>query len=82
MGAVVRQVDELGRVVIPIEVRRSLGIDAGAPLEFLVDGDRIVLRRYEPGCTFCGEVGELVEHRGRWVCRRCLLAFARRAAEA
>ena len=53
---IVRKVDELGRVVIPIELRRTLGIGEKDALEIYVDGDRIVLKKYKPGCGNCGDV--------------------------
>jgi transcriptional pleiotropic regulator of transition state genes len=67
----VRQVDEMGRVVIPMEVRRQLGIEAGDGVEFLVNGGDIVLQKYRPGCVFCGNVNGLERYRGKWVCGEC-----------
>lgn len=55
---VARKVDELGRVVIPIELRRTLGIAEGTALDFYVDGENIVLRKYEKSCFVTGEVSE------------------------
>lgn len=51
---IVRKVDELGRIVIPIELRRTMGIDIKDPLEIFVDGEKIILRKYEPTCIFPG----------------------------
>ncbi|HBT48555.1 MAG TPA: AbrB family transcriptional regulator, partial [Caldanaerobacter subterraneus] len=51
---IVRKVDELGRVVIPIELRRTLNIAERDALEIYVDGEQIVLKKYEPACIFCG----------------------------
>ncbi|MCL6446496.1 MAG: AbrB/MazE/SpoVT family DNA-binding domain-containing protein [Alicyclobacillus sp.] len=67
-----RKVDELGRVVLPIELRKTMGIGVGDSLEVFVDGHRIVLQKYERGCMFCGEMAGISEYRGRWVCRQCL----------
>ena len=50
---IVRKVDELGRIVIPIELRRTLDIDIKDALEIYVDGDQIILKKYEPACIFC-----------------------------
>ena len=50
---IVRKVDSLGRIVLPIELRRTLGIGELDPLEIFVDGEKIILRKYEPACTFC-----------------------------
>ncbi|PFX63480.1 AbrB family transcriptional regulator [Bacillus wiedmannii] len=55
---VARKVDELGRVVIPVELRRTLGIAEGMALDFHVDGENIVLRKHEKSCFVTGEVSE------------------------
>ncbi|MCL6445774.1 MAG: AbrB/MazE/SpoVT family DNA-binding domain-containing protein [Alicyclobacillus sp.] len=68
---VFRRVDELGRVVLPIELRRTMGIEVGDGVEVFVDGERIVLRKYERGCVFCGEVEEVSRFREKGVCRQC-----------
>ena len=52
---VVRKVDELGRIVLPIELRRTLNIEVKDSLEIFVDGDKIILKPYRPCCVFCGE---------------------------
>ena len=67
-----RPVDELGRVVIPKEIRTSLQIDVKDRLEILLDGDCIVLKKYDPSCTFCGATENVEEVMGRNVCRACL----------
>ena len=69
---IVRQVDELGRIVIPIELRRNLGIEVRDPLEIYVDEDTILLKRYNPLCILCGESDDLVEYKGKKVCRKCI----------
>ncbi len=69
---IVRKVDGLGRMVIPIELRRTLGIDTKDPLEIYVDGDKIILKKYEPACIFCGEAGDTVEFKGKIVCSDCI----------
>ena len=69
---VVRRVDELGRIVIPIELRRTLDIEVGDPLEIFVDGEEVILRKYEPGCVFCGNVKYIVEFKGKKVCTNCI----------
>jgi len=68
----VRRIDKLGRVVIPLEVRRALGIDKGDLLEIYVERGDVVLQKARPACIFCGGGEEIVEFRGRNVCRRCL----------
>ena len=69
---IVRRVDELGRVVIPKELRRTLGIDNGDPMEIFMDGDKIILRKYEPACIFCGNAENTVNFKGKVVCNSCL----------
>ena len=64
---IVRKLDELGRVVIPCELRRTLHINDRDPLEVFVDGDKVILRKYEPACIFTGESQNLIEYMGRKV---------------
>lgn len=76
---IVRKVDELGRVVIPIELRRTLDIEEKDSLEIYVDGDKIILRKYEPACVFCGSAGSVENFKGKKVCRSCMAALGARA---
>ncbi len=69
---IVRKVDELGRIVLPIELRRNLNIDIKDPLEIYVDGQFIMLKKYEPACIFCGDAKDVVEFNGKNVCKKCL----------
>ena len=69
---IVRKVDELGRIVIPKELRRTLNIEEGDQLEIFVDGKEVILRKYEPGCVFCGNVKYVVEFKGKKVCTNCI----------
>jgi len=69
---VVRKVDELGRIVLPIELRRTLDIAEKDALEIFVDGDKIVLRKYEPACIFCGNARDVVYYKGKNICKDCL----------
>ena len=75
---IVRNVDPLGRIVIPKELRRTMVIDEGTPLEIFVNEDKIVLRKYEPACTFCGSADGTVNYKGKIVCKSCMndLSFA------
>ena len=68
----IRQLDSLGRIVLPIELRRTLDINTKDMLEILVDGNTILLRKYEPNCHFCGSSQGLTLYREKPVCRRCL----------
>lgn len=69
---IVRKVDELGRIVIPIELRRTLNIEIKDPVEIFVDGDYILLKKYEPACVFCGNAKEVVSINGKNICQKCL----------
>ena len=69
---IVRKVDELGRIVIPKELRKTLGIEEQDPLEIFVDNDFIILRKYSSSCIFCGECDNIVEYKGKHVCKDCL----------
>lgn len=68
---IVRRVDELGRVVIPIELRTQFGIAVKGPIEIFVDGTSIVLRKYEQSCIFCGNTENLKDFKGKLVCDNC-----------
>lgn len=69
---VVRRVDELGRIVIPIELRNKLGIVEKDPLEIYVDGSNIVLKKFETNCVFCGNSKKLVKYEDKLVCNKCI----------
>ena len=69
---IVRKVDELGRIVLPVELRRSLNISERDALEIYVDGDRIILRKEQNACVFCGAAQGLAEFKDRKVCPACL----------
>lgn len=69
---VVRKVDELGRIVLPIELRRTLGIEVRDPLEIFVDDGNIVLKQYRPCCVFCGGNDGITQFCGKNVCSGCL----------
>lgn len=69
---IVRKVDELGRIVLPIELRRTLDIAERDALEIYVDGASIVLRKYQPACVFCGDSKDVSVFKGKNVCADCL----------
>lgn len=69
---VVRPVDQLGRVVIPIELRRNMGIQTDDSLEIFVDGQYIMLKKYEPACIFCGSNDEIKQVKGKNICGKCI----------
>lgn len=69
---IVRKVDELGRIVIPIELRRNLCIDERDSLEIYVEDDHIILKKYSPACSFCANAAEITVFKGRNICKSCL----------
>lgn len=74
---IVRKVDELGRIVLPIELRRTLDIDERDSLEIYVDNGAVVLQKYEPSCVFCNDSEDITSYRGKTVCRKCMEELAR-----
>ena len=76
---VVRKVDELGRVVLPIELRRNLDINEKDALEIFVDDDRIILKKYEPADIFNGSMDDLVDYKGKKVAKETIIELARLA---
>ncbi|MGM9613838.1 MAG: AbrB/MazE/SpoVT family DNA-binding domain-containing protein, partial [Butyricicoccus sp.] len=76
---IVRKVDELGRIVLPIELRRTLDIEVKDALEIYVDGAQIILKKYEPACIFCGNAKDIVNYKGKNICRECLAEMASKA---
>ena len=69
---IVRKVDELGRVVIPIEIRNKLDIQEKDPIEIYVDGDCIILKKFESNCVFCGNTKDLIEYKEKLICKKCI----------
>lgn len=68
---IIRRMDELGRVVIPIEIRNQFDIAEKDPMEIYVDGSSIVLKKFEPNCIFCGNTKNLVEYKNKLICEKC-----------
>ena len=66
-----RKLDELGRVVIPMELRKKYDIKEKDPLEIFTDGTSIILRKYEPNCIFCGSSKKLAKYRDKNICNKC-----------
>ncbi len=69
---IVRDLDKLGRIVIPIELRRTMNIAVKDSLEIYTEGDRIILKKYPLSCVFCDDVRELTAYKGKMVCKKCL----------
>ena len=69
---IIRKVDELGRIVLPIEIRRTLDIAERDELEIYMESDRIILQKFEPACIFCGSSRNLISYRRKNVCQGCI----------
>ena len=72
---IVRKVDELGRIVLPIELRRTLGIEEKDRIEIFVDGESIILRKYQPACIFCDNAKDIIKYKGKNICPDCIRAM-------
>ena len=68
---IIRKMDELGRVVIPIEIRNQFNIAEKDPVEIYVDGSSIVIKKYEPNCIFCGNTESLINYNDKLICEDC-----------
>ena len=73
---VVRRIDELGRIVLPIEIRRSLDISVKDPVEIFIDNERIILQKYTPACIFCGDARDVAAYKGKLICKTCMNELA------
>lgn len=69
---IVRKIDDLGRMVIPIELRKTMNINKKDPMEIFVDEEKIILKKYEPACIFCGSADDTIEYEGRTICGECM----------
>ena len=69
---IVRKVDELGRIVLPIELRRTLDIAERDALEIFVEGDNVILRKYQPTCIFCDKSKNIINYKGKNICPDCI----------
>ena len=69
---IVRKVDELGRIVLPIELRRTLDIAERDSLEIYIDGSSIVMKKYQPACIFCDSAKDVQAFKGKNICPKCL----------
>lgn len=68
---IVRKVDELGRIVVPMELRKTLDIKEKDPIEIFSEGDLIILRKFAETCVFCGENENNVKFEGKSICKKC-----------
>ena len=74
---IVRRVDELGRIVLPIELRRTLDIGEKDSLEIYVEGSSIILKKYMPSCIFCNDTKGIVNYKGKNICAACMRELKR-----
>lgn len=69
---IVRRIDELGRIVLPIELRKSMSLDQkGDSVEIFIDEDKIILKKYQPACIFCGNADDVIYYKNKLICRSC-----------
>lgn len=69
---IVRRVDQLGRIVLPKELRENLEIDKKDPMEIYIDSETVILKKYQPGCTLCGNVEDLATKEDKNICMNCV----------
>ena len=69
---IVRNIDELGRIVVPKELRKKLVISANDPVEISSEGDKIILTKYAPVCHFCGSTENVSEFKEKSICDSCI----------
>ena len=69
---VVRKLDDLGRIVIPIELRRTMDIGLRDTLEIFVEDDKIILKKYHPACIFCGDARDVTHYKDKLICKHCI----------
>lgn len=73
----VRRIDELGRIVLPIEMRRSLGINIRDSVEIFVEGNKIILKKHEDKCIFCGSTKDISKLHGKSICENCMIEISK-----
>lgn len=76
---IVRKIDNLGRVVLPVELRRNFDINKDDPVEIFVDEKYILLKKYQPACIFCNEAKDVVDYQGKNICKKCLAELKNKA---
>ena len=77
---IVRKIDELGRIVLPIELRNKMDINTKDSVEIFVDNDKIILKKYQPCCIFCGNADNVTMFKGKLVCHDCIDEMTRESA--
>ena len=74
-----RKPDDLGRIVIPIELRRTMDIGLRDTLEIFVEDDKIILKKYHPACIFCNDARDVIYYKDKLICKRCLEELKKQA---
>jgi transcriptional pleiotropic regulator of transition state genes len=69
---IVRKIDELGRMVLPVEIRNNMDLKNKDGVEIFIDGNNIILKKYEPACLFCGNANDVTYYKGKLVCKECI----------
>ena len=77
---IVRKIDELGRIVLPIELRNKMDMNTKDSVEIFVDNDKIILKKYQPCCVFCSNADNVTMFKGKLVCRDCIEEMTRESA--
>ncbi len=72
---ITRKVDDLGRIVLPKEIREQLDIADRTPIEIFTEDDKIILKKYSPACIFCGDATDMIMYREKLICKKCLSAM-------
>lgn len=67
-----REVDKLGRIVLPIELRRSMELESGDAVEIYVEGNKVILEKYRPSCIFCSNTEDVIVYKDKSICSSCI----------
>ena len=67
----VRKIDELGRIVLPIEIRNNLDLNSKDALEIYIEGESIILKKHQDSCVFCGSTKDIKSYKGKYICEAC-----------
>ncbi len=78
---IVRKIDELGRIVLPIEIRNTMDIKNRDAIEIFVDDEKIILKKYDPACIFCGNADNVTYFKGKLICKDCMAILKRSVQE-
>ena len=72
---IIRPVDELGRIVLPVETRKMMDLNPKDGVEVFIEDDKIILKKYRPSCIFCGEADGVIDFKGKKICKECVKAL-------